>query len=41
MRNWKFRLSRTTLILILVNEIRGLAMMTPVLIAALKAHHLI
>ena len=41
MRNWKLRLSRTTLLFILANEIRGLAIMTPALIAALKAHHLI
>lgn len=41
MRKWKIRLSRTTLLLILANEIRGIAMMTPALIAALKARHLL
>ena len=35
----KFRLSRTVLWFILLNELRGLAMIAPALIAALKAHY--
>ena len=34
-------LNRTTLLLLVLNEIRGLAMISPALLAALKLHHLL
>jgi hypothetical protein len=37
----KLRLSRTTLLLLLLNELRGLAMVAPALLATLKLHHLL
>lgn len=36
----RLRLSRTVLTFILLNEIRGLAMIAPALLATLKLHHL-
>jgi hypothetical protein len=36
----KFRVSRATLLFVLLNEIRGLIMIAPALLAALKAHRL-
>jgi hypothetical protein len=35
----KFRLSRTVVTFIVLNELRGLAMIAPALIATLKLHH--
>jgi hypothetical protein len=37
----KLRLTRTTILLFALNEIRGFAMVAPALLAALKAHHLL
>jgi hypothetical protein len=37
----KFRVSRATLLLLLLNEVRGLIMVAPALVAALKAHRLL
>jgi hypothetical protein len=35
----KLRLSRTIVTFIVLNELRGLAMIAPALIASLKLHH--
>jgi hypothetical protein len=37
----KLRLSRTVLTFIVLNELRGLAMVAPALVATLKLHHLL
>ena len=37
----KLRLSRTTLLLLLLSELRGLAMVAPALAATLRLHHLL
>jgi hypothetical protein len=37
----KFHLRRTTVMLLVLNEIRGLAMIAPALVATLKLHHLL
>ena len=36
----KLRLSRSLILLIVVNELRGLAMIAPALIASLKLHQI-